>query len=130
MDSFGRTDFHYLLVDRPESEHSEKIASLVSKGADINCQDKEGWSPLHFAAQESSVAAIRTLLECGAKVDLKDSNGNTALFRAVFNSKGAGEIISLLLAAGSDPDQDNEHGFSPRKLADTIGNYDVAQFFN
>jgi ankyrin repeat protein len=130
MDSFGRNDLHYLILDCPESEHSQKIVSLISNGIDVNSQDEQGWTPLHFAAQECSVAGTKALLECGAKVDLIDSNGNTALFRAVFNSKGEGDIIELLLAAGSNPDQENEHGVSPRKLAETIGNYDVAQFFN
>ena len=67
--------------------------------------------------------------DIAARVDLKDSNGNTALFRAVFNSKGEGTIIKQLLASGSDPDQKNNHGVSPRILADTIGNYDVKQYF-
>lgn len=102
----------------------------MSEGFDPNAQDGHGWTPLHFAAQEGSVDGIKALLECHAKVGLFDANGNTALFRAVFNSNGEGEIISMLLEAGSDPDQKNHHGVSPRILAETIGNYDVKQFFD
>ena len=70
---------------------------------------------------------MKTLLENGALTEVKDSFGNTPLFRAVFNSKGEGDIIKLLLVAGANPD--SEHGVSPRASASTIGNYDVKQFF-
>ena len=129
MYEYGRNELHYLILDYPEPEHAKIIKSLVSEGFDANAQDKQGWTPLHFAAQEGSVLGIIELLRCRAKTDLKDSNGNTALFRAVFNSRGEGEIIKLLLAAGSNPDQENDHGISPGKLAETIKNYDVEQFF-
>jgi ankyrin repeat protein len=128
-DSFGRNALHYVPVDLPETKHIGKINTLISKGLDINERDKNGWTPLHFAAQEYAVHAVIELLRLGAKVDLKDSFGNTALFRAVFCSRGKGDIIKLLLDAGSDPDLKNNHGVSPRKLANTIGNFNVKQFF-
>jgi uncharacterized protein len=52
------------------------------------------------------------------------------LFRAVFNSCGDGSVIELLLSAGADPNAPNDSDVTPIKLARTIANYDVAQFFN
>ncbi|MDT0630091.1 ankyrin repeat domain-containing protein, partial [Alteromonas sp. W364] len=128
-DSYGRSALHYVPVDLPKSEQVGKIKALIKMGFDVNKEDNRGWTPLHFAAQENAVEATSELLRLGAKVDLKDYFGNTALFRAVFCSRGKGDIIQLLLRAGSDPDLENNHGVSPRKLASTIGNFDVKQFF-
>jgi ankyrin repeat protein len=68
------------------------------------------------------------LLGSGASVDLGDEHGNSPLFRAVFNSQGRGEIITLLLKADADRDLKNFYGVSPLELAQTIGNYNVKQF--
>ena len=129
MDSFGRNELHYLILDRPESEHEVGIKIMVESGLDVNSQDKKGWSALHFAAQENSIAAVKTLLDCGAKTEVTDSFGNTPLFRAVFSAKGEDIIIKLLIAAGADPDSVNKHGVSPRILASTIGNLNIVQCF-
>lgn len=69
------------------------------------------------------------LLRAGALVDAADSSGNTPLWRAVFESKGRGEVIALLRRYGADPLRENAAGVSPLGLARTIGNYDVAQYF-
>jgi len=112
---------------------SEKAADtaqqLVTAGADPNATDDEGWTPLHFAAQSNSAELIRLLLQAGAVIDPRDSFGNTPLFKAVFNSRGDGNVIALLRAHGADPHASNARGISPLKLARTIANFDVRQFF-
>jgi ankyrin repeat protein len=72
---------------------------------------------------------VSLLLTHGAVTEVEDANGNTPLFRAVFDSRGRGDVIALLLRAGADRDHENKHGVTPAQLAATIGNYDVAQFF-
>ena len=128
-DEFGRTELHYVFVDKPPETHRAEVQRLVEAGFDPSARDKKGWTPLHAAAQEWSVPGARALLDAGAEVDAKDLNGNTPLFRAVFCSEGRGELIELLKSAGADPDTDNFHGVSPRKLAETIGNYNVRKYF-
>lgn len=49
-------------------------------------------------------------------MDLQDRHGNEPLWTAVFNSRGYGELITLLLAHGAE-------------LARLIANYPAAQFF-
>src|SRR5262249_50790103 len=88
-----------------------------------------GWTPLHFAAQSNSSDATALLLNAGASVDARDAHGNTPLFTAVFNSRGYGEVIKLLRAHGADPYTKNSHGVSSLRLAHTIANFDVSQFF-
>jgi uncharacterized protein len=129
MDRFGRTKLHYVAADLPQEQHADEVARLVRAGCDPNAQDKQGWTPLHFAAQEWSEGSGRTLLDNGAIVDATDGQGNTPLGRAVLASQGRGEVIQLLLHAGADPDKENAAGISPRALAARIANYDIAELF-
>jgi len=129
VDDFGRTALHYVPVDLPGKDQVKAAKRLIKSGADINLQDKNGWTPLHFAAQEHSVSVVKVLLGAGAKVDLVDKFGNTPLFTAVMHSRGKGGIIELLRVYGSDPFKKNNYGNSPVSMARKIGNYDVAQFF-
>ena len=71
---------------------------------------------------------MRILLRAGAMVDAQDTRGNTPLWRAVFESRGRGDTIQALLAAGANPDLPNQSGVTPGQLAERIANLDVAQF--
>jgi uncharacterized protein len=85
---------------------------------------------LHFAAQAGSAAVTHILIAAGATVDLRDSNGNSPLGKAVFSSRGDGAVVKLLRDAGADPYAENASGVTPLALARTIANFDVAQFFS
>jgi ankyrin repeat protein len=105
------------------------VIRLLATGANPNAQDNNGWSALHFAAQAVSSCVTEALLAAGAQTELKDSFGNTALWRAVFESRGNGSVIQLLHRAGADPHAANSSGVTPLSLARTIANYNVHQFF-
>jgi ankyrin repeat protein len=121
----GRTALMHAVIDGKD----ELVDLLITHGSDVNAQDNQGFSALHFSAQDFRVNAAMAILQAGARVDLRDKYGNTALFRAVFNSRGRGEIIKLLLKHGADRNAKNNSSKSPIDLANTIGNYDVKQFF-
>jgi ankyrin repeat protein len=123
-DSDGRTPLHHASIQNQE----EIVDILLGLGAPVAPIDHDGWSPLHFAARNYAIGIARKLLQAGAPVDSSDSHGNTPLFRAVFESKGRGEMITLLLRAGADRDRENSHGTTPAKLAATISNYDVKRW--
>lgn len=125
MDRAGRSPLHYAaLEDDPEA-----IGSLFAAGSLPDVVDRQGFTPLHLAAQEFAPAAAAALIDAGAKVDAENVFGNTALWIAVFNSKGRGELIGLLRSHGADPLHVNASGQTPVDLARLIGNYNVAQYF-
>jgi uncharacterized protein len=126
VDAYGRVPLHNAVIDG----NFEAVIGLLESGADANAQDDNGWAPLHFAAQANAAEAVKRLLASGARPDIRDANGNTPLHNAVFNSRGAGDVIALLRHAGADPSAQNAHGVSPHSLAQTIANYDVAQYFS
>jgi ankyrin repeat protein len=102
---------------------------LLDRGAAPNATDAQQWTPLLFAARDHHVVLAELLLRRGASVDAVDSSGNTPLFRATFDSRGRGDMITMLLRAGADPNHANMRGVSPAKLAATIANYDVKRWF-
>ena len=124
-DSDGRTALHHATIEGEE----RLVDLLLGRTAQPALADHEGWTPLHYAARGYELPIARRLLDAGAPVDVLDAHGNTPLFRAVFDSRGRGEMIRLLLQAGADRDRKNRHGTSPWDLAETISNYDVKQWF-
>ena len=125
LDRSGRSQLHYAAAE----DRVEDVQRLLADGVDPNLQDCNGASALHFAAQEFAVQAAGALIEGGANVDAADKFGNTPLFTAAFNSRGRGELIRLLRAAGADPSHVNRAGQTPVGVARLIANYDVAQHF-
>lgn len=107
-----------------------RLEQLLADGVAPDERDAQGFTALHLAAQEHFLAAVSVLVKAGAAVDAENSLGNTPLFVAVFNSRGRGELIELLRAAGADPHHVNASGQTPMGLARLIGNYDVARFFD
>ena len=93
-------------------------------------QNGEIYEKIHIrAARPLPARRHRRFLRFGANPDLRDAHGNTALFRAVFASRGEGGVIQLLRKAGADPTARNASGVSPLSLARTIANNPVAVHF-
>lgn len=124
VDRDGRTGLHYAAIE----DRVDCALVLIRRGARVDAVDRRGWTALHFAAQSFAVDLARHLLAAGASVDHADSHGNTPLHRAVFESRGRGEMIALLRGAGASAIRVNRHGVSPRKLAETIANFNVKQW--
>lgn len=125
-DSDGRTPLIHAAIDN----RLEAAKLLLDSGAEVDAQDELGNSPLHYAAQDHHPdMALLLINEGGASVDVVDIHGNTPLWRAVFNSRGRGELITILLKGGADRNHRNKRGKTPVDLARTIANYDIAKFF-
>jgi uncharacterized protein len=124
-DRAGRTP----LINAALDGKIELLNLLLSLGGDCNAVDKTGFTALHFAAQNYLEEVAALLIAHGAVVDARDEYGNTPLNKAVFNSRGRGDLIKLLRRHGADPRATNKHGVSPLSLSKVIANFPVAQFF-
>jgi ankyrin repeat protein len=100
------------------------ISAELAGRADPGFGDDINYSPLHVAAQEGQVEAVRLLLAAGADPNKADEHGNGPLWTAVHQACLARrtdanvEVVRLLIAAGADPDHKNNYGHSPRESAD------------
>jgi uncharacterized protein len=104
-----RNALHYAIIDHK----TDKAKQLILSGnIDLNAQDKNGYTALHFAAQYKNVDIARLLIEKGAKPDLIDDWGNTPLWRALGPSEDNAQLINLLISSGIDPTTENESGVS------------------
>lgn len=64
-------------------------------GAQVDCLDAYGWTPLMFAAKTGASGLIKMLLDFKANIDQEDKIGNTALLIA--SASGQVEAVKLLL---------------------------------
>ncbi|KAH9944144.1 ankyrin [Epithele typhae] len=72
------------------------IAGDVDGGpdADLNALDKNGYTPLHLAADRGHIEVVKFMLARGADRDLKDEDEYTA--KELAEIAGYGDIVSLL----------------------------------
>lgn len=92
------------------------IASLLSKGADINARNQHGSTPLHWAASQcADPATIAALIEAGADIEARDVDGDTPLHHAA--TVGTPDNITALINAGADINARNVDGKTPLDAA-------------
>jgi len=107
----------YILCDS-QYVVEQNLEVLIKHGAIINPKkEKISEIPLHAAVQNvwASIRITEFLLKKGANVNLKDSEGNTAL-HLVFKNKPVEvqkEYINLLLSNGAEINSRNNSGMTP-----------------
>lgn len=58
--------------------HIHLSRELLSYGADVNCANKQGQTPLMLAAKKDDIRLVKALLKAGARADMKDKKGMVA----------------------------------------------------
>jgi hypothetical protein len=74
-----------------------------------------GSTPLHLAATNPDVTAVKALLAAGADVNAKDMDGNTPLHMAAYTNRI--EATKVLLEAGADVNVVSSGGRTPMAMA-------------
>ena len=87
--------------------------------SDVNAQDENGWSPLHYAAEHGGPEKIQALIDAGAEVNARAKDRRTPLHHATGGETP--ENIQTLIDAGADVDARDEHGRPPLYFAAQSG---------
>jgi uncharacterized protein len=74
--------------------HETVMCMLLEKGADINAQNSQGCTPLHWVSGAGSVPMVKFLLDEGTNTNIVDNSGRTAIDRA--RETGDERLIKLL----------------------------------
>jgi ankyrin repeat protein len=83
---------------------SSTFRLLLERGADIDVQEEDGWTPLHVASRYGALEVMRLLLEHGVDIEAKDKTGKTPLQSAATSDEGVDrldEVVKLLREHGA-----------------------------
>ncbi len=95
---------------------ADAAVALVAHGAAVN---KDGWSPLHYAATGGNSAIVKMLLAHGAALEARSPNATTPLMMAARYANE--EAVDALLAAGADRTLVNQQGMNAAAFAASAG---------
>ena len=105
--------------------HSDVVALLIAKGADVNTKDAWHRTPLYHAAAAGATEVVRLLLSKGANVNAKDAMDEMPLHVAAI--EGRLDTARLLLSSGANVNAHGDISDTPLHMAAWAGHTDLAR---
>src|SRR6266404_9835886 len=104
------------LIAAARENRTEMAEFLLSKGADVDARDDDGYTALFYAAYNfgsedangATIPMVKLFLVHGAKVNVIGKDGSTPLMWAA--AKGEVDIIEMLMTAGADANTADANG--------------------
>ncbi len=87
------------IFDYAKSGDVKGIEDAIKKGEMVNRKDKNGFTPLHYAAWMGHTDSVHTLINHGAYVNVMNTMGETPISMAA--AAGQENAVRLLLAKGA-----------------------------
>jgi len=130
-DDDGQTPLHLAVIalhevveDEKREFYREMIRYLILSGANPNAADLSGVVPLHQAAEIGDVALAEIFIENGAWVDMRDGEGENAVFYALRGQHA--EIVEMLVRDYDvDLESKNDDGETAEDFCKAIGDADM-----
>ena len=124
MITFTQSDF----LDACRKGELQEVQVMCSINPEIiHTEDHKGFTPLIIAVYNDQEAVVDFLLEKGARPEMHDMSGNSALMGVSF--KGYKNLASRLIEAGADVNQRNSNGATALTFAATFGHLEIAEMF-
>lgn len=104
------------LIEAARAGDIPQLDKLLADGANPNQRaGVNDWTPLMHAIHKGQKQSVRALLQHGADVNVRNSNGSTALIEAA--GYGYAEIVAMLLEAGANPEIRDKNGYTALNAA-------------
>jgi len=100
---------------------------LLSKGADVQAQDRDGNTALHHAALMDRLELLSFLLFADADPEAVNNQGQTALH--LVTAAGSYSACRLLLDHGAAVDRPDGRGNTPLHIAAERGDFELCEYF-
>lgn len=107
-----------LLASVQTTKKAKEIKDLISNGADVNCTNEWGMTPIMLAAQNnSSLVIINALIEAHSDIKATEPKYRSNSLHLAANNTTNPKVISTLIKAGADINSRNYLGETPLIMA-------------
>jgi serine/threonine-protein phosphatase 6 regulatory ankyrin repeat subunit B len=113
------------LADAIEAGRRAAALELIAEGADVNAAQRDGTTPLHWAAYRLDQDLVDRLVAKGAQANTQNRFGASPLGEAAKAANAA--IVAKLLEAGADVESANADGETALMLTARTGSTAVAK---
>ena len=104
-------------IEKKGKANLNLVSDLIVLGANLDWQNNNGWTALHWCAVNNHSRIARMLIDATADLNIQNNNGRTALHLCVrWNHL---EIAKMLIDAGADKTIPNNDGKRPYELAES-----------
>lgn len=117
-----------LLQEAIAASKNDIAKDLINR--DIDNQDSNGQTPLHYCAQYLNIEIARLLLSKSADINIEDAYGNNPLWTAVFNARGDYRMVELFIEYNANIYHLNKAGRSPLDFAKQIDDTKLVQILS
>ncbi|KAK2765322.1 hypothetical protein FQN54_008166 [Arachnomyces sp. PD_36] len=109
----------------PHRRPASSLGFRTSGGGNESILEEDSEAAIHFAASSGSKEVVQLMLEHGADINSRSSQGSTPLHKAL--EAGQEDIIELLTDAGADVNSPLLYGRTPLHFTAALGQEKVAE---
>lgn len=117
------------LLNSIEEGNINKIRKCLEEGAEINREDNNGWTPLHYTANKKTEAQelVKLLVERGANINATTNDGDKPLHIA--SSHAHTKVVKFFIdEKGLDINDQGKDNWTPLHHAVNKGSSDLVKF--